>query len=350
MTTSLASNLAGKTINGWLVVEKITKGAGETGGNFSSGYVVRNIKTNEKAFMKAINVGYAIKRNFGSGNSLTDLLKDITEDFQYERDLLKECGTKLLDRIVLALDSGEYIEATDPYFVPYLVFEYCEGGNIRRHIKLRNPDLAWRLRVFHGVCAGVGQLHSINVAHHDVKPSNVLVFPGENAKLADLGRSAKNEPGAKFNQAQFAGDPNYAPIEHHYNWSTLNDFNTQHKCTDQYMLGGVLAYLVANIHLFGLILGKINPTYHPRIWKGRYKDALPAIQQATIEAITEIVAMVPIEIQDDVRNLLYWLCNPDPELRGHPDTVGQATGDRYSLERIITAADLLAVKVRLLKK
>jgi serine/threonine protein kinase len=130
---NLASNLVGKRINGWLVEKKISK-VGGTGGAFSSGYVVLH-EDGRRAFMKAINIGYAIKM-FGRGVGRTDLINQITADFKYERDLLDYCGKSKMGRIVKAIDSGEYDEASDPYFVPYLVFEFCEEGDIRRHKRM----------------------------------------------------------------------------------------------------------------------------------------------------------------------------------------------------------------------
>ncbi|CAN0193686.1 unnamed protein product, partial [Laminaria digitata] len=45
-----------------------------------------------------------------------------------------------------------------------------------------------------GVTAGVAFLHSHGIGHNDLKPANILLFPGESegarrAKLADLGLS-----------------------------------------------------------------------------------------------------------------------------------------------------------------
>src|SRR5260370_1632219 len=77
---NLASNLVGKTINGWVVEKKISKEGG-TGGAFSSGYIVRH-KDGRRAFMKAINIGYAIKR--WKGSNRTDLINQITAEFKYE--------------------------------------------------------------------------------------------------------------------------------------------------------------------------------------------------------------------------------------------------------------------------
>ena len=79
---NLASNLVGKSINGWLVKDKLLKSLGTSGGNFSSGYVVEHTD-GRKAFMKAINIAYAVQM-FGSANR-TDLINQITADYKYER-------------------------------------------------------------------------------------------------------------------------------------------------------------------------------------------------------------------------------------------------------------------------
>ena len=211
--THLASNLVGKTINGWIVQKKLPKSIDTTGGAFSSGYVVQHEADGAKAFMKAINIAYAVQM-FGTAVNRTDLINQITEDFKYERDLLKFCGDSKMDRIVVAIDSGEYVERSDPYFVPYLVFELCEQGDIRRHKQMSDSGLAWRLRIFHGVCVGLRQLHSKDVVHQDLKPSNVLVFGKDKSKIADLGRSSRK--GTKSDMPDHCGDIGYMPIELQY--------------------------------------------------------------------------------------------------------------------------------------
>ncbi len=99
-TPNLASNLVGKTINGWFVEKKLPKSIDTTGGAFSSGYVVRNEKDGTMAFMKAINIAYAVNM-FGTSVNRTDLINQITADFKYERDLLEFCGKSKMDRVVV---------------------------------------------------------------------------------------------------------------------------------------------------------------------------------------------------------------------------------------------------------
>jgi serine/threonine protein kinase len=344
--SNLASNLVGRTVNGWNVLSKLSK-ADSTGGNFSSGYIVRHDDGTE-AFMKAINIGYALSIMGGSGRPMIDIMNDISSTFRYERDLLDFCGKNRMDHIVVAIDSGEFTDPSDPYFVPYLVFELCKSGDLRRHEKMKDPGLAWRFKIFHGVCVGMAQLHGRNLAHQDLKPSNVLVFAEAHSKIADLGRSTLKGPDARFAQPHHMGDLGYCPIELQYGHYEA-DWDARRKGADLYMLGGIFAFLAANIHIFGLVFEKMPEVYRPRKWKGSFSAALPVIRNATHDAIEEVKGAVPTALQPDVGDLLSWLCEPEPTKRGHPKTISQQLGDRFSLERIISFADNMARKARLLK-
>ncbi len=248
--------------------------------------------------------------------------------------------------MLFAIDSGEYVEASDPYFVPYLVFELCEQGDIRRHKRMSDPKLAWRLRIFHGVCVGVKQLHSKDIVHQDLKPSNVLVFETHKSKLADFGRSSQK--GTKADMDDHCGDVSYTPIELQYH-HVDSDWDIRRKGADLYMLGALFAFLAANVHFFGLVLSRIPASHHPRNWRGTYAGVLSVVRATTYDAITEVVDALPEELRNDSCNILQWLCDPEPTLRGHPTTRSQRHTDRFALERIISAADLLARKAEFLK-
>ena len=339
--STLASNLEGKTIKGtvreWVVEKKLK------GGGFSSGYRVRDGE-GRIAFMKAINLAYAADSTGFSGSKV-DLMSNLFDEFKYERDLLKWCGEERLDRIVVSLDSGEYQEKAFSYFVPFLVFEFTGEGDVRKHTSMHAPGLAWRLRVFHGICVGIRQLHSRDVVHQDLKPENVLIFNKDVSKIADLGRSTSKSPHAKFNSPWHCGDLHYAPIELQYGHHAT-DWAVRRKGADLYMLAGLLAFLVADDHLLGRVLTRLPDAYHPLRWKGSFADALPAIRTATYDAIEELTAKLDPKIKKPIADLMLWLAEPEPEKRGHPDTVTQAGGDRYSLERIISVADRIAWAAR----
>jgi serine/threonine protein kinase len=344
--TAYASNLVGHTLGRWSVTEKIKKKEDSTGGCFSSGYIVEDA-SRRRAFLKAINIEYALKCGGMSNGSTMDLLKEITDNFTYERDLLAFCGSNSMDRVVTALDSGEHWPEGSSIPVPYLVFELSEAGDIRRHTNMANPCLSWRFRVFHGVCAGIRQLHSQGVAHQDLKPSNVLLFGKDFSKIADLGRSTTRQPNAKFSAPGHQGQISYAPIELMYSHH-VPDWDVRRRGADLYMLGGVFAFLVANVHWNDVLMRHLPAQYSWRTWSGGFPAALPALRHATYQAADTIAENENKQIRERVRSILLWLCEPDPEKRGHPDNANSA--DRYSLERIISAADHLVLLARVAQK
>jgi len=336
---NFASNLTGKTIHGWVVEEKNQKSDG-TGGCFSSGYRVRHEDTKRRAFLKAFNLEYAF-----SGGSLIDHLNQMTSDFKHERDLAQKCNGHNFDHVVIILDHGEYLDPaatskTDT--VPYLVFEMAEH-DIRRHPKIQKLNLAWRLRVFHGTCVGLMQLHSIGSKHQDLKPSNVLVFEGDISKIGDLGRATSDISNHNSGPG-YHGDPGYKPIEYYYE----EDWNGNKCSSDLYMLGSFLTFLFADVQFFGSMLLKLPPAYHPLNWTGSLDAAIPALRSASTAAISEIVAKVPDSIKEDAKNLLLWLCDPDPKVRGNPEAAAER--NPHSLSRIVTIADRMANRMALESK
>src|SRR5437879_7964713 len=97
-----------------------------------------------------------------------------------------------MSRIVQALEDGSIV--VDPSnaagIVQYLIFELADG-DIRKQLEFNDKiDMVWKLRTLHNTATGLQQLHSREIAHQDVKPSNVLSFGNQGSKLGDLGRAA----------------------------------------------------------------------------------------------------------------------------------------------------------------
>jgi hypothetical protein len=83
----LASRLVGKTVGRWKVVEKIKKVDADDSGFWSTCYKAHDDQ-GRLAFLKSFNYHYA----FGQNASSVDVLKFMTENFTYERDLLNFCA------------------------------------------------------------------------------------------------------------------------------------------------------------------------------------------------------------------------------------------------------------------
>src|SRR5436305_4987929 len=146
----LASRLEGKRLGSWKVIKRKEKTVNDSSGFFSACYEVEN-DGGQKAFLKAYNYLYA----FGGKAGSADVLKYMTENYTYERDLLLACSGNKMRRVVTAIDSGEYTEPGEIISVPYLVFEIADG-DLKSF--LANSDLSWKLWSFHGALLGVNQL------------------------------------------------------------------------------------------------------------------------------------------------------------------------------------------------
>jgi serine/threonine protein kinase len=194
---------------GWTVGPLIPKKARATGGNFCQCYSVRS-ESGREAFLKALDFFHAFK----TSATVTEVIETITVLFNFERDLLKECNRRNMDRVVKAIDSGTVqVEEGNPFAqVPYLIFERADL-DVRAHLDDPKLDssLAWKLRSLHHVATGLKQLHGAEISHQDLKPSNVLVFYVNEiltvSKVADLGRASRLGHASPFdNQSWVTGD------------------------------------------------------------------------------------------------------------------------------------------------
>ena len=87
--TPLASRLVGKTVGRWKVLEKIKKVDGDDSGFWATCYTGQDDE-DRLAFLKSFNYHYG----FGQKAASADVLKLMTENFTYERDLLNFCAEK----------------------------------------------------------------------------------------------------------------------------------------------------------------------------------------------------------------------------------------------------------------
>jgi serine/threonine protein kinase len=175
-----------KLDSGWDVVEKIIKRPNATGGFFSTGYRVRH-QDGKEGFLKAMDYSNAFDNPDPKLASL--LLNQMTDAYLFEKELCDRCRDQCLRRVVHAIASGTV--KTNPKdkhsIVEYLIFELADG-DVRLHLDTHAQlDLAFTLRTLHNVAAALNQLHLADIAHQDLKPSNVLVFARTKiSKIGDL--------------------------------------------------------------------------------------------------------------------------------------------------------------------
>lgn len=322
--------------DGWKIQSVVDRIPYATGGIFSKGFLAVNGAGNQ-AFVKVLNVELS--------KSAPDPLKDLEirlAVFNYERDLIKKCADAHLRRVVIAIQDGHIDLAGVPFDqVHYLIFELALGDVRSQTDVAQKFDTAFALRALHNVATGLMQLHQRLIAHQDLKPSNVLVFAGDEMKIADLGHARQRgqvRPGPEY---KCTGDPAYAPVEQHYGFAT-GEWEERYLACDAYLLGSMITFFFTGLSMTTLLLKYLAPEHSWSKWSGSYADVLPHIRVAFDKVIAEITPSLPDGAKTELVKAIRELCEPDPRLRGHPRS--RAIGVPYSTERYVSLFDLLATK------
>lgn len=332
-------NLTGKTTpGGWLIGEQIGFAPDHTGGHFSDCYFVE--KEGKKAFLKALDIE---KFNISQVMSLM-------AGFQYESELLALCRERRLGRIVQVLESNKV--ERDPNAppvlrdVPFLVLELAEG-DIRDSIDVsKSVSDQWRFQILHQTTLALLQLHKEQIAHQDLKPSNVLKFGADRLKLGDLGRSSLRGKVAPHDSLPIAGAHNYAPFEQRYGY-LRDDWVERRLSVDVFHLGCLAVFSFTNVCFPEYVLTKLPEPYRPGLWGDPYEQVIAHIQAASIEALTDLSTEFPERFRPDLISVVQDLCHADPRIRGRMGVDSKSEAGALWLQRYVSKFDILEKKARI---
>jgi eukaryotic-like serine/threonine-protein kinase len=332
-----AELLVGSTLEGgWQVTERLPRRLGATGGNFSVGYRVEH-PDGRRGFCKALDYAQALRQP-----DTPEALRRATEEYIFERDLHRKCEEYRMTRILAALDDGQTVVPDCPIGrVDYIIFELAEC-DVRRELDIEaDLEATLRLRFLHNVAVALRQLHQHNIAHQDIKPSNVLVLRSRDgqrsSKLGDLGRATDASRPAMHDVYDIAGDRNYAPPEQLYGAIPI-EFGPRRLACDVYQLGSLATFMFVGATMNSLLSAELYPGHSWRAWAGTYEEVLPYVQDAFGKVIEKVRITITPVVADDLTALIRCLCEPDPSRRGHP---GNGITSPYALQRVVTRLDLL---------
>jgi serine/threonine protein kinase len=317
--------------------------------NYSVGFeVVRS--DGQRAFMKASDLSLSTNETFGMLERMTTLA--LAQNF--ERAILDHCRGNNMDRVVVAIDYGDMLIEVAGYREPvfFLIFEMAECDlrvQIRDSTKL---NLVSMLRTLHNLAVGLQQLHKGNVCHNDIKPANILVYTERLQKVADLGKATSPLHPAIHDEQACAGDPQYAAPELLYFSGSggeaadvLPTFDKR-RAADLYQLGSVAFFMLLGRMVTPQVILSLRPEHCPPTqdagWQGKFCDVLPFWRTAFAQAAHSLDEQLKtlysgerLRILQSVLVAAKQLCEPDPNLRGHPHSVG-SRGDNLSIERYIS--------------
>lgn len=334
------------TDDGWVLEGLIQKQAYQTGSCFSVGYLVRH-RDGRAGFLKAL--------DFSRAQMATDKMRELenmTRTYNFEKDVLALCKGANLDRVVVAISDGSLKVPEAPFGeVFYLIFELADG-DVRRHAVLSNLfDAKWSLHALHHVATGLHQLHGQGIFHQDVKPSNVLVFEdGKKSKLADLGRAHCGSISAPHDTLLLAGQPYYAPPEHLYGYWPSEPLKAR-AASDLYLLGSMVFFFFTGAMLTPTVVSYLRAEHRPPSlsgnnsgWTGTFDAALTYLRAGYGDALFEFNEAVNAafrathpKVADGLIEIIGYLTEPDPRIRGHVLDRRMKHGNQYSIARFVSA-------------
>ncbi len=124
------------------------------------------------------------KGSFGTVYLGTDIahdkyvsLKKIPSEIMKDPQKIEALSNEIL--ISSGVDNENLVkilDLTDIKEDKYIVYEFCNGGDLRRYLRyFRRFDEKYVQRFMYQVLNGLSELHSKRIIHHDIKPENVLV-------------------------------------------------------------------------------------------------------------------------------------------------------------------------------
>jgi len=331
---------------GWHVDERVQQRTKGTGGYSSISYFISNIE-GEKAFLKVLDFSSALQ-----SEDLAHSLYELTRAYEHERSLLRQCKDKKLRHVVVPLADGtakvgDIFKPLDR--VPYLIFSMAVG-NIRDEVdkwkEFENKfDLAWALRSLHHSAMGLKELHgTMHIAHQDVKPSNVLVFPDRVSKLTDLGSASQVGNPSRSDEKMVSGDVRYAISEQWYGWSQSQDFENRY-LVDLYRLGSLIFFFFADCSAWDAVQLKLSIKNEREFKRSDFISDLPYIQHAFEESLSDLKTLVHEiagDLTDEIMMIAQQLCDPDPRRRGDPGARAATHRKQHDIQAYISRFDRLA--------
>ncbi|MCP4662164.1 MAG: serine/threonine protein kinase [bacterium] len=121
----------------------------------------------------------------------------------------KAAGRLLHPHVVTLFDAGE------AEGLLYLAFEFVDGSDLSQRLRSAPPlTLRQVLQLLREVASALDYAHQQHIVHRDVKPSNILIGPDGEAKVADFGIAKLKDKSTELTRTgSVVGSPQYMSPE-----------------------------------------------------------------------------------------------------------------------------------------
>lgn len=160
---------------------------------------------------------------------------DFRARFVREVEVLRRVGGPCL---VPLLDAAPEAD------VPWLATRYVSGSTLQQHVTARGPLEGTQLHLFAaGVAGALAAIHSADVVHRDLKPTNVILAP-QGPRVLDFGIAHLAEGTAITRTGVVSGTPGWISPEYYRN-------GTVGPAGDVFAWGALVAYAASGRLPFG---------------------------------------------------------------------------------------------------
>ncbi len=174
----------------------------------------------------------------------------------------------------------------------YMVMTYDYGITLNKLLNNKALSVSedFLLTLFSSLLAGLGHIHSQKFIHLDIKPSNILVRPGNDALLLDFG-AIQSYPKSHLSKQSKVLTKGYAPIEQHDLSAQLGPW------TDIYAVGASMRTCL------------------------EYKSPVPALDRAQQDTLIPATKAFKRKFPDHLLKAIDWAMELKPENR--PQSVAE---------------------------
>lgn len=211
-------------------------------GGFGITYLAIQVRLDRKVAIKEF-----FMKDFCERNETT---RQVTLGTAGSRGTVNSCRKKFLKEAkhIAKLDHPNIIRIIDVFdenSTSYYVMEYIEGGSLSNKLGTTGLSMSDATRYILQVAEALKYIHKQNIAHLDIKPSNIMLNGNDEIVLIDFGVSKQYDfsTGGQTSVSPVGCSSGYAPLEQ-YDPNGVKDFSPQ---TDIYSLGATYFKLLTGI-------------------------------------------------------------------------------------------------------